>query len=130
MRSIATLIFMVAVSLTPAIAQEFLTIPADGTWVKVHEGKEGEITQWSARSPIHPDTRIDLVSYVVDGKRDGYYVVRSACPGDNTVATAIIQPGDMLGLGLDCNGAMVGKSNAVLGEVKKLPPEAAALLKH
>jgi hypothetical protein len=130
MRTIAMSLFIAAVSLTPAVAQGFLNLPATGAWVKVHEGKEGDIILWSARSPIHPDTRIDLVSYLEDGKRDGYYVVRSACSDGKTVATAVIKPGKALGLGADCNGRIVAKSSMVLDEVQKLPPEAAALLKR
>jgi len=130
MRTIAMLIFIAAASLTSAIAQGFLDIPPTGAWLKVHEGKEGEITQWSARSPIHPNTRIDLVSYIEDGKRDGYYVVRSACPDGDTVATAMIKPGNALGLGMECNGAFVAITSTVLSEVQKLPPAAAPLLKR
>ncbi len=129
MHTITTLI-LIAASLTPAIAQGFLDIPATGNWVKVHEGNAREITQWSARSSLHPETRIDLVTYIDEGKRDGYYVVRSVCPDSDAVATAVIKPGNALGLGADCLGNVVEKSSAVLSEVKKLPAEAAALLKR
>ncbi len=127
MRTITMLILIAAVSLTPAVAQGFLDIPATGTWVKV---QDGDATQWSAIPLTQPKTRIDLISYLEDGKRISYYLVRSACSDGNTVTSYVIKPGNQLGLGVDCNGRLVTGTSTPLEKVQKLPPEAAALLKR
>jgi len=108
-----------------ATAQVF-DVPATGAWVKV---QDGAVTQWSAIPSAHPKTRIDLLSYVENGERTTYYMIRTAC-SDGKVASAVIKPGNQLGIGLDCAGYTVAKTAAVLDEVQKLPVAAAALLKN
>jgi hypothetical protein len=126
MRTVAILILTVAVSLTPAVAQGFLDIPATGAWVKV---QDGNTTQWSAIPSAQPKTRIDLISYLDGGNRTSYYLIRSAC-SDGTVSSYVIKPGSQLGLGMDCNGSVVTGTSTSLEKVQKLPAEAAALLKR
>jgi hypothetical protein len=118
-------LLVISVSLTPAVAQVF-DIPATGAWVKM---QDGEITQWSAISSAQPKTRIDLVSYVEEGERITYYLIRTAC-SNGKITSAVIKPGNMLGIGVDCDGYTVTTYAAVLGRVQKLPTEAAALLKR
>jgi hypothetical protein len=124
-KSIAMMIAVVAVSVAPAVAQVF-DIPATGAWVKV---QDGEVTQWSAIPSTNTKMRIDLVSYVENGNRITYYLIRSAC-SDGKVASAVIKPGNKLGVGVDCNGSMVANTATILDTVQKLPTEAAALIKQ
>lgn len=124
-KNIALMIVLVAISLTPALAEVF-DIPATGAWIKV---QDGEVIQWSAIPSAHPKTRIDLLSYVENGNRTTYYLIRATC-SDGTVASTVIKPGDKLGVGLDCNDSMVANIATVLNKVQKLPKEAAALIKR
>ena len=126
MRTIANLIFIAAVSLTPAVAQGFLDIPASNTWTKV---QDGEASQWSIIPSAHPKTRIDFISYLEkDGTRTSYYMVRSSCSDGDKVAAYTIKPGYQLGLGVNCNGDVVSGTFTPIGEAPKLPPVAAAFL--
>ncbi len=128
MRFIATLIFIAAVSLTPAIAADFLDIPASNIWTKVLQTGDG--AQWSIIPSAHPKMRIDLISYLEkDGKRNSFYMVRSACSDADKVAAYTIKPGYKLGVGVNCNGDIVPGTSTPIEEVPKLPSEAAALLK-
>ena len=117
-----------ASAVTKAENGTIFNIPATGTWVKV---QSGGVTQWSAIPPTAPETRIDLVSYVKNGNRITYFLIRSAC-SDGTVGSAVIKQGNKLGTGLDCNGHIVATemTSVMLGEVEKLPREAAVLLKR
>lgn len=124
-RTIAVLIALVVASMNSSAAGVF-DIPATGAWTKV---QDGETTQWSAIPSTQPKMRIDFVSYVEGGDRVSYYLIRSACP-DGTVASAVIKPGNKLGIGMDCAGFTVAKTASVLDEVQKLPADAAALLKR
>jgi len=127
MRIIATL-FIAAVSLTSSIAADFLDIPADGVWAKVQD--KADLTRWSAISPKHPNTRIDFIS-VRDGRKwMTYYLVRSTCSDHSKLKFYTIKPGDQLGVGANCDGALIGGDSTPIDEVQKLPPAAAALLKR
>ena len=124
MRTIATLIVLVTLSLATTHAQGFLDIPVNNTWTKV---QDGAATQWSIRSSAQPNTRIDLVSYTEDGKRTTYYLVRSTC-SNGEVAKSVIKPGNMVGLGTDCSGNVVTVTSTMITEAPKLPPAAATLI--
>ena len=127
MRTVATLLFIAAISMTSAIAQGFLNIPANNTWTKV---LSGETTEWSIITSAHPKTRIDLLSFLgKDGTRSSYYMVRSACPNGKAIKY-LIEPGKKSGLGIDCDGKASSGTSIPIDEAPKLPPEAAALLKH
>lgn len=117
-------LLVLLVSLTSVTANIF-DIPSTGAWVKVQDGK---VTQWSVIPAEHPKTRIDLISYVEDGKRMTYYLIRSA-NSDGKISIAVIKPGNKLGVGLDSRGNMVKKTATVLDDVNALPAEALALLK-
>ena len=125
-KCVAMLIAVVIISLAPATAEVF-DIPATGTWIKV---QDGEATQWSAIPSAEPKMRIDLVSYVENGNRTTYYLIRTACADSGKVASAVIKAGNKLGIGVDCNGYTVVKDAVVLDKVQKLPAEAATLLKR
>ena len=126
MNKFAEVLFFVLVSLTLATAAEVPGVPANGTWVRLQDGVE--MTQWIAVSATQPWTRIDLISTIDDGARSTYYLVRTACSADR-FAVAVIKHGNDVGIGKDCDGALVPTYATVLTRVQALPAEALAMLK-
>lgn len=119
-------IFLALFTMATTANAEVFDIPANGAWVKVQDGK---IIQWSAISSTESRTRIDLVSYVEEGKRTTFYMIRSACSNDKIISS-VIEPGNKIGVGLDCNGNTIATDAAMLNKVQKLPPAAMVLIKQ
>lgn len=113
---------------SPALADAF-DIPAGSSWTKV---QDGEVVQWSVIPPhMERPTRLDLLSYEDNGVRTTYYFIRRECqPGSDAVEWQKIEPGHVLGIGLDCTGNILGTSvfRMILDQVDDLPEAAAALL--
>jgi hypothetical protein len=127
MRNIAVLVVMTITFLASATAQQgVLDLPTHGAWVKVQD--TNEVIQWSIIAPAHPTTRVDYISSRDnDGSWKNYYLVRSKCAnGDFAVST--LKPGNKLGLGSSCAGAIVAATSTVVNDLPRLPAE--ALLPH
>jgi hypothetical protein len=99
-----------------------------GTWVRV---QDGAVVQWSVVPDMSRATRLDLVSYIDDdGVRKAYYLIRRSCSDDSKVESQVIMPGNVLGVGVDCNGDIPSTSvfSTLVDIVDELPTEAVALL--
>jgi len=123
MKTIVAVLLVFCLS-TPAMAQGFLDIPPSESWTKV---QSGEVDQWSIIPTDNPSTRIDFVSYVENGVRTSYYLVRTTC-ANGAVSKFGLKLGNRIGLGINCQGDVTPITSAIVAVAPPLPPDAQALI--
>ncbi|MEX0913078.1 MAG: hypothetical protein WDZ56_00955 [Candidatus Paceibacterota bacterium] len=108
-------------------ASELFDLTAPAGWTKV---QDGEVQQWTHHFR-NGDTHVRLDASWT-GDSPVVYLVRRPCPTDskNSFDFASFKPGNVLGIGLACDGQMISDRslNGLLSQAAPLPSEIMAAI--